>query len=565
MTAHEIAGLLAEIEVQLIASLRRHLSRHVRQENIEGIDWPAWQTKAIRGIDRYRRDNAAIIGRYATVIDKETEQLLRDEYAQGGSFVRRELQELGILDADDGDDGSGSINTDRLSSLVEDVSGSIHTAETASLRMMDDIYRRTVYRAELAAASGAVSMPQAVDMATKDFLAAGINCIEYADGRRVNIKSYAEMAIRTASLRSYLRGEADKRKEYGIDTVLCSQYGACSDTCLPWQGKVYIDDVYGNFFGERTGTMGKSQNGKWYLLLSTAIKGGLLHPNCRHTLSTYVDGITMIPPPLDANQVRRTAALEREQRRLERKVRKYKLLSAGTLDEDRAAKYRRRLKMAQSEIREHISEHSDVLRRDYWREQIQLTPPPNYGILSVKAPNFRDFDPDCAANHKLIDSREYRKKFDGMSGSRRVNSAMCDAARKAIYENDGRMTETIIMLDCKTGKEIDVVRTAEYGADGIPVPVNKNRIIVVHNHGNSTPPSFEDILSAVKFPEIDTLIAAGHDGSVYMLQIGKRDRSRIDFYKLEHDYQRMVVNFNLDFHKAVSTLSEFYGWRYFKR
>ena len=41
-----------------------------------------------------------------------------------------------------------------------------------------------------------------------------------------------------------LLGEAQKCERMGIDTVLVSQYGACSDTCLPWQGLVYIDDVW---------------------------------------------------------------------------------------------------------------------------------------------------------------------------------------------------------------------------------------------------------------------------------------------------------------------------------
>lgn len=136
-------------------------------------------------------------------------------------------------------------------------------------------------------------MEQAVDLAVKDFLAAGINCIQYRDGRLVNIATYAEMAIRTASLRSYLRGAADQRTALGIDTVLVSQYGACSDTCLPWQGRVYIDDVWGSFEGEITGARGKSRNGKWYPLLSVAVEEGLFHPNCRHTLSTWIDGISL--------------------------------------------------------------------------------------------------------------------------------------------------------------------------------------------------------------------------------------------------------------------------------
>lgn len=120
--------------------------------------------------------------------------------------------------------------------------------ESAALRMMDDVYRQTLYKAEIAMAAGATTLPQALDMATKDFLNAGINCIEYKDGRSVNIDDYAQMALRTAATKAYMQGEARKRDEMGIDTVLISQYGACSETCLPWQGRVYIDDVWGTLW-----------------------------------------------------------------------------------------------------------------------------------------------------------------------------------------------------------------------------------------------------------------------------------------------------------------------------
>lgn len=52
----------------------------------------------------------------------------------------------------------------------------------------------------------------------------------------MNISTYAEMALRTAGTRAMLMGEAAQRERLGIDTVLVSQYGACSKTCLPWQG-----------------------------------------------------------------------------------------------------------------------------------------------------------------------------------------------------------------------------------------------------------------------------------------------------------------------------------------
>ena len=53
---------------------------------------------------------------------------------------------------------------------------------------------------------------KAVDMATKDMLSAGLNCVEYANGARHTLSDYADMAIRTACKRAYLTGEGEKEK-----------------------------------------------------------------------------------------------------------------------------------------------------------------------------------------------------------------------------------------------------------------------------------------------------------------------------------------------------------------
>ena len=155
-------------------------------------------------------------------------------------------------------------------------------------------------------------------MATKDFLSRGITNITYSNGTKVNIESYAEMCIRTANKKAKLQGEGQVRDEWGEHLVLCSQYGACSPICLPWQGRVYIDDVYSN---------GKP-DGK-HDLLSEAVSSGLFHPNCRHTISTFFEGINSIPKRLDEKETSEHSKLEQLQRYNERQIRKYERLKNG--------------------------------------------------------------------------------------------------------------------------------------------------------------------------------------------------------------------------------------------
>lgn len=360
MTAREIAALFEDLELRLIASLKRNLARHKAEEKDEGFDWPAWQAEKLHSLQRFRRENKSIMAEYSDQIDAETRALMRRQFAEA-----------------DGSAGAFfGVNARKLDALIDGIAHSEARVERAALRYMDDVYRKTILRAAAALDAGGMTVQQATDLATKDFLAQGINCVRYKNGRMVNIASYAEMALRTNSTRAMLLGEAQLRERMNIDTVLVSQYGGCSETCLPWQGLVYIDDVWqpyrggGRNFG---GTYGYSRNGRSYPLLSVAVRAGLFHPNCRHHLTTWVEGVSVRPEPMDRAAVERTARLEARQRELERRVRKYKRLAEGTLEPEKAAGYRRAVWAAQKDVREFVDEHGDVLRRDYWRERYDGT------------------------------------------------------------------------------------------------------------------------------------------------------------------------------------------------
>ena len=369
----DISELFVKIEQNLIASLKRNLKKHKAWEKSEGFDWPAWQTEKLKNIDQSRKENRAIVEQYTDTIDLETRGMMADQFAEGMQAVSDDAEAAGRPIGIPEDHFFG-VNGHRLEDLMQDMHDAEEKAQTAALRMMDDIYRRTISQAATAMAAGATTLPQAIDMAVKDFLRAGINCIEYKSkngetARRVNIADYVQMALRAAATRSFLQGEARRRAELGIDTVLVSQYGACSNTCLPWQGRVYIDDVWGDFRGEVSRDRGKSSNGRWYPLLSVAVKHGLFHPNCRHSLSTWFEGISKLPDPMDTAKIHENSALEQQQRSMEKKIREYKRMAEGFQQPALAKEYRRKASEAQKELRELISEHDDVLRRDYWREK----------------------------------------------------------------------------------------------------------------------------------------------------------------------------------------------------
>ena len=372
----DIARLFEQIELRLIASLRRNLSAHRKEEKRLGFQWSAWQAEKLRNLDRFRRQNRQILHKYTDIIDDETRGLMLEQFDEGERLAEEQTGETESVPSS----AFFGVNKDKMDSLITDITTLEKTAESAALRMVDDVYRQTLHRVQLEMGSGSMTLEQAVDVAVKDFLDKGINCIQYADGRRVNIADYVRMALRTSATRATLQGQAKRLAELGYDTVATTAYGGCSETCEPWQGRAYIDDVFTPWDGERQligGVLhGRSHYcGKWFPLLSEATGRGLFHPNCRHGLTVYIDGRTELPKPIPAAEIKAQREREETQRRMEREIRKLKRFATGTLDPDSAKAYRKKLREAQQELRlfieqENAAEGRTVLRRKYEREKV---------------------------------------------------------------------------------------------------------------------------------------------------------------------------------------------------
>ena len=373
---YDISGAFEDIEMSLIKSMRNNMKRHIKEEYDEGINWTQWQAEMLSGLSQYKAENKDVLKGYMGRINAELDAAIRDAYATGESEQEIELLKAikrGYEPPKDGSkvDMQGRFfrnNQKKLNALVKATTDDMKKAETALLRMTDDVYRKTLFKAQMFYNTGAGSMWQCVDMATKDFLAAGINCVQYKNGARVNIASYAEMALRTANKRANLMGQANFREKYGVHTVKVNARGIACPMCLQWLDKVYIDDVYGGGTAEESAQTG-------YPLLSTAVAGGLYHPNCKDSCSTYYEGISREPKelkPEDEDEILRKYNLEQKQRYFERNYKRNMRMGNGCLDQiyfDRAAQYKNKLI-------ELCDNNPDVLRLDKSRLSLR-------GVLSV--------------------------------------------------------------------------------------------------------------------------------------------------------------------------------------
>lgn len=357
-----IADYYREMELDIIASMKRNLSRHIKDEEDVGFEFPQWQAIKLKELKRYQRQNQRIVAGVGNKVSKKVSEHMLDELAQGSKKEMKRYKDI-MGDSYQSSvlmkDSFFRINDRKVNALIGALTDDLSDANYAALRMVNDTYRDVIFKASLFAANGVKTPKQAIDMATRDFLERGINCIEYKNGRRVNIASYAQMAVRTAGKRAYLMGEGERRKALGVPFVKISRHGTSCRLCKPFEGKVLIDDVYSG---------GKASDGK-YTLLSQAMAQGLFHPNCRHGCSTHDPRDD--DDDYDFEDSQRTdsqsEALKEESAHAQRMVQKYKRLSAGSLDPGNIARYSAKLREweeRKAELDVAISEKSGIIESD---------------------------------------------------------------------------------------------------------------------------------------------------------------------------------------------------------
>ena len=385
MKDYDIGEAFQRIEEEMIASMSRNLQRHLNTEEKEGLNYSMWQAEQLAALNEFKRNNSSLFSGYFSTINEQVGELLQKANDSGKMEQEAKILEAireGWSTAKPGDHLQGAffkINDRKMKALITATKKDLAKAEHAMLRQANDVYRKTIFNAETFYNSGAGTLQQCVDMATKDFLSKGITCVEYANGARVGIDSYSRMALRTAQTRAYLQGESTKRDEWGVNTVIVNKRGVACPKCLKWVGKVYYDDVYGS-------TPVKDDK---YPRLSEAIAGGLYHPNCKDIHTTYFEGVSTKPKPMTQAQVdeaNRVYALEQRQRYNERMIRKYKRLSEGSIDPENKAKYGAKLKEWQVEQDKYINKTGKDL----------FTSKHNYDIISKEVsanPEVNDFSP----------------------------------------------------------------------------------------------------------------------------------------------------------------------------
>lgn len=426
---YDIGAAFEAIEDELIASMIRNMDRHRAWEDDEGIQWSMWQAEQLKTLEKYKRDNKKKYENQFKNINAQIGELIWQSRKKGN--MNQEIQIMkaiqrgyrfpnmpkklfDLLEEMDGKTftqkaslllrrfkgrkltrGTAEffrLNDRKLEALIKATTDDMERAETAILRKANDEYRKVIYNAQVYANTGAGTYEKAVDMATKDMLSRGLACVEYANGARHTLADYADMAIRTASKRAYLSGEGEKRQEWGIATVIVNKRGNPCPKCLPFCGKVLIDDVWSG---------GKKSDGR-YPLMSKAVEAGLYHPRCKDSHTTYFPGIstaddTWTEKELEA--IGQSNKQEAEQQYAGRQAERYERLAAYSLSPENKKQYKQKAEEWKKGVEKKYTVSDDVKihRKDTPAEMVQLVEKytdDKFVTLTETAENAFAYNPD---------------------------------------------------------------------------------------------------------------------------------------------------------------------------
>lgn len=522
MSDYNIREAFEKIEDELIDSMMRNFSRHRAEETKEGYNWTQWQAEQLKSLEEYRKHNAKKFGKRFKAINSKVEEMIRTAKADGNASQEAEILEA-VKDGFKAPKKPSAhstaeffkVNDRKLDALIKSTTDDLKRAETAVLRMSNDKYRKAIFNAQVAMNTGAVTYEKAVDIACKDMLNAGLNCVEYKNGARHTLSDYADMAVKTANKRAYLRGEGEKRAEWGVSLVVVnSRQGGCPD-CAKYIGKVFIDDVYSN---------GKKSDGN-YPLLSTAIENGLFHPRCKDSTSTYYPELDDLDAPLSEDEIKeldRQRGIEEKQQYAQRQAERFDRRAEYSLDEDnkrivqtRADEWHDRADM----LEEKAKKAGNSLPESVAKSQKTVIMKSGSDVVALENQRYGR-NKSTLVNKTYVDSGEYKRKYDSATDNKEVNKSLYDCAKKALKHRSGTAFEDMYWIDGETGRVMLSVtdsadeRTITY-TDRIKKCIQtNNNVVTIHTHPSSMPPSIEDFNSCANNGYAKCFVAC-HNGVLY--------------------------------------------------
>lgn len=358
--AVEVGRIYREAELALLELLARALAG--------GWSSPRWAELKLRALGNLQSAVVDLVGALRQDATGAIGAAVHEAYRRGDQAA---VAELGMLPEGQRAAALRALpqarTVDRLAAAAVAEQGPVYRR---ILRAVPDAYRRVIGRASGTVPLGALTRQQAAQRALDQFADRGISGFVDRAGRSWDMASYAEMATRSATGRAAIQGHTDRLQAIGQQLVIVSNSPLECPLCRPWEGKILT--LSGPPGPQRVTLQHATRDGERVTVhvagsLDEARAAGLLHPNCRHSVSLYLPGVTTPakPPPHPGGA---TYEDTQQQRYLERQVRQWKRRAAVAVDDQAKRLAGQKVRAYQKRIRELTADRQ--MRRKPQREQI---------------------------------------------------------------------------------------------------------------------------------------------------------------------------------------------------
>ncbi|WP_431892672.1 phage minor capsid protein [Micromonospora haikouensis] len=357
--ARATVDLYRGAEWQLLQLVTRYLRA--------GIDGPTWATQRLTALAALRRAAQSIVNQLDTDAPEVVTQAVAEAYRTGRGAALTDMPS----DVADRLAAREAVSTVKRPEVVESLAAALvrDVGERHSnvVRDVTDVYRRVIAEATAVSVAGGQTRRQAAQHAYARLVDQGITSFTDVRGRRWRLSSYVEMGVRTVTQRAAVQGQVDRLQSAGIRLVIVSDAVQECARCRPFEGKVLAISGAAGRIQARNPVTGQAVPVQVLTTLDKARAAGLMHPNCRHSVSAYLPGVTRQPTRPTADPEGDKA--RQRQRAIERQIRKWKEREGGALDADAAKAARKKVRAWQAEMRDHLAANP-ALKRLAYREQI---------------------------------------------------------------------------------------------------------------------------------------------------------------------------------------------------
>ncbi|MGS2641689.1 phage minor capsid protein [Streptosporangium sp. G12] len=361
--AASVADLYRDVEMSLVKTIAAELKKD--------LPHPVAETK-LDAIRRLQRSAQVLLASLQAARAGAVREAIAKAYKAGHGSALTDLPEKWFPKSGIGQAARAATEQVPNTAVIERLAQALHRdlgrVDGNLLRAPVDAYRSVQAATAARIATGTATRRQASQAAWQRLMDRGITSFTDSRGRQWRLSSYAEMIGRTNAQRAMVTGQMDRLASVGIDLVYISDNVQECKRCRPFESKVLRRNQgpVGRIQIEHGTRDGEMVTVDVLMTLDQARAKGLFHPNCRHSASIFLPGITRLKKSTEDPE---GDTARQRQRALERQIRAAKEQAEGALTLEAKKAAGAKVRAAQAALRAHLGAHPKLKRLPY-REQI---------------------------------------------------------------------------------------------------------------------------------------------------------------------------------------------------